>query len=283
LRAIAGWVFALPTAAGDPAVSDGAASSATVPDGNAGDTAAHDADIGLRCERIRLGLEGFADLLDALSTGRRPARPPMATPELVRQCWHDINRSRADTAAATVRQGHRGPQDHRAPQDHRDMGGELITAATDRLEESLARASGAALIVTAHGPGRMSDLIRTHIVWAVVQADDLSRSLPQRDRVPTPRKPTSIACRTLTELLAQAHPGKSVEVRVPPYAAVQCGTGAEGPTHTRGTPPNVVEAKPLIFLRLATGRLSWPVARAEGMVSASGQRADLSDLLPVLS
>jgi Bacterial SCP ortholog len=74
-----------------------------------------------------------------------------------------------------------------------------------------------------------------------------------------------------------------VEVRVPPYAAVQCAISDPGPTHTRGTPPNVVETDPLTFLRLATGRTRWTDALATGTVHASGLRADLSAVLPLLS
>jgi hypothetical protein len=57
----------------------------------------------------------------------------------------------------------------------------------------------------------------------------------------------------------------------------------EGPRHTRGTPPNVVETDPLTWIRLATGRLAWKDAVAEGKVSASGERADLGELLPLLA
>ncbi len=74
-------------------------------------------------------------------------------------------------------------------------------------------------------------------------------------------------------------PGGSTEVRVPPYAVVQC---VEGPRHTRGTPPNVVETDPLTWVRLASGRLAWKDAVAEAKVSASGERADLGGLLPLL-
>jgi hypothetical protein len=81
---------------------------------------------------------------------------------------------------------------------------------------------------------------------------------------------------TLEELAARA-PGRTVEVRVPPYAAVQC---VEGPRHTRGTPPNVVETDARTWLELATGRLSW--AQAADRISASGSRADLSACLPLL-
>ncbi len=74
-------------------------------------------------------------------------------------------------------------------------------------------------------------------------------------------------------------PGGSTEVRVPPFAVVQC---VEGPRHTRGTPPNVVETDPLTWIRLATGRTGWAEALDAAKVSASGERADLSGLLPIL-
>jgi uncharacterized SCP-like protein len=81
-------------------------------------------------------------------------------------------------------------------------------------------------------------------------------------------------------LLAERTPGRSVEVRVPPFAAVQCVPGTR---HTRGTPPNVIETDPLTWLELATGALTWAAALAAGRVHASGQRADLSDYLPLAS
>jgi hypothetical protein len=83
----------------------------------------------------------------------------------------------------------------------------------------------------------------------------------------------------LLGLLADRAPGKAVEVRVPPYAAVQC---IEGPRHTRGTPPNVVETDPLTWIALATGRSGWAQAVATGKVRASGPRSDLSAWLPLL-
>jgi hypothetical protein len=78
--------------------------------------------------------------------------------------------------------------------------------------------------------------------------------------------------------LEERVPGRTVEVRVPPFAAIQC---VPGPRHTRGTPPNVVETDPLTWLDLATGRLQWEAAIAGGRLRASGQRADLSGYLPV--
>jgi Bacterial SCP ortholog len=94
------------------------------------------------------------------------------------------------------------------------------------------------------------------------------------------RETMSLAVRYTLEELAGAVPGRAVEVRVPPYGAAQC---VPGPRHSRGTPPNVVETDPVSWLLLATGRLGWPDAVAEGRVDASGPRADLSPYLPVLS
>ena len=87
-----------------------------------------------------------------------------------------------------------------------------------------------------------------------------------------------LAARYLLYLLAARHPGRVLEVRLPPVAAVQC---LPGPVHTRGTPPNVVETDPLTWIRLATGRLGWAEAVGSGAVYASGPRADLGSYLPL--
>ena len=81
-------------------------------------------------------------------------------------------------------------------------------------------------------------------------------------------------------LLEQRVPGRTVEVRVPPFAAIQC---VPRPRHTRGTPPNVVETDPLTWLDLAAGRVDWETAVAAGRVRASGQRSDISAYLPLVS
>jgi len=79
--------------------------------------------------------------------------------------------------------------------------------------------------------------------------------------------------------LAAVAPGRSVEVRVPPYGAVQC---VAGPRHTRGTPPNVVETDARTWLALAVGRLGWTAAVANGVVVASGARAaEIARYLPL--
>jgi hypothetical protein len=82
---------------------------------------------------------------------------------------------------------------------------------------------------------------------------------------------------TLAQLTAKA-PGRAIEVRIPPYAAVQCG---EGPTHTRGTPPNTIEMDAQTWLALACGQLTWAQALSDGNIAASGVRADLSEYLPL--
>lgn len=82
----------------------------------------------------------------------------------------------------------------------------------------------------------------------------------------------------LNRLVAKA-PGHAVEVRVPPYGAVQC---IEGPRHTRGTPGAVVELPPELWIDLALGRTTWADARRSGKMRASGERTDLSGLLPLV-
>ncbi|KUM35353.1 sterol carrier family protein [Arthrobacter sp. EpRS71] len=82
---------------------------------------------------------------------------------------------------------------------------------------------------------------------------------------------------SLEEVTARA-PGNSVEVRVPPFGVTQC---VEGPRHTRGTPPNVIECDAATWLSLVTGRMSWADAVSNHQLAASGLRADLSELLPL--
>jgi Bacterial SCP ortholog len=110
-------------------------------------------------------------------------------------------------------------------------------------------------------------------------SDTVRAALAALDEGRTPeRNQARAAVRELLALLAERAPGRSVEVRVPPYGAVQCG---EGPRHTRGTPPNVVEMDPVVWLEVATGRRSWQAAMEAGIVRASGVRSDLSHYLPL--
>jgi hypothetical protein len=111
----------------------------------------------------------------------------------------------------------------------------------------------------------------TSAINAVIQADKVS-PLTETDPV------FVMAVRYLLEELAEAAPGNSVEVRVPPLGATQC---IEGPRHTRGTPPNVVEMSPRVWFNLALGNMSWEDASAEHLVSSSGVRASLDEVLPL--
>ena len=95
---------------------------------------------------------------------------------------------------------------------------------------------------------------------------------------PVPRAVLATAVRySLEEVTARA-PGNSVEVRVPPFGVTQC---VEGPRHTRGTPPNVIECDAATWLAMVGGQMSWADAVGAGKVAASGLRADLSALLPL--
>jgi hypothetical protein len=106
---------------------------------------------------------------------------------------------------------------------------------------------------------------------AVIQADKVS-PLSETDPV------FVMAVRYLLEELAEVAPGNSVEVRVPPLGATQC---IEGPRHTRGTPANVVEMSPRVWFDLALGNMSWEDASADHLVSSSGVRASLDEVLPL--
>jgi hypothetical protein len=92
------------------------------------------------------------------------------------------------------------------------------------------------------------------------------------------RKELAAKVKESVRAFAERVPGHSVELRVPPFVAVQC---VEGPRHTRGTPPNIVETDAQTWLGLADGSVRWADAVADGRVSASGPRSDLSEYLPL--
>lgn len=106
---------------------------------------------------------------------------------------------------------------------------------------------------------------------AAVRAAEAASATPARTDVAT-------AVRYLLQLLDEKAPGNSVEVRVPPFGAVQV---VQGPRHTRGTPPNVIEMDAATWIALATGAERWDDAVEAGRVQASGIRADLVGLLPL--
>lgn len=120
-------------------------------------------------------------------------------------------------------------------------------------------------------PSRKIDIIDGRAALDAVRRADAAGEKPQRTDLAT-------AVRYLLQLLDEKAPGNSVEVRVPPFGAVQV---IQGPRHTRGTPPNVVEMDAATWIAVSTGTEHWTDAAASGRVSASGTRADLSDVLPL--
>lgn len=152
----------------------------------------------------------------------------------------------------------------------------------ERLRAPLAVPDGVTdrtVLAGPRGPITALDFARLRVLDVVVHSDDLNRSRPDAP-VTLVRSALAGTVRTLAELLAARAPGRSVEVRVAPFVAVQA---IPGPRHTRGTPPNVVETDGVTWLRIATGRRDFGAAVADGSVRASGNRADLSSYLPLLS
>jgi uncharacterized protein (TIGR03083 family) len=155
---------------------------------------------------------------------------------------------------------------------------EVFDEARVRMEQTIAELPAAARTVVARrGPVVWTDFLITRLFEYVIHADDLARSV-SIDPPAFSRDVMRMTVRSLLDVLAAQQPGRTVEVRVPPLAAVQC---IDGPRHTRGTPPNVVETDPWTWIRLASGRVSWTTAVDQHLASASGQRADLSSVLPV--
>ncbi|MEU8526508.1 MULTISPECIES: maleylpyruvate isomerase family mycothiol-dependent enzyme [Streptomyces] len=153
----------------------------------------------------------------------------------------------------------------------------LYAATAERYTERLAGTSDDRLVPTRFGAMRLADFLVTRTVELVVHTDDLNAATGLD--IPYDRQALAACTRLLADALAVKAPGGAVEVRVPPFAVVQC---VEGPRHTRGTPPNVVETDPLTWIRLATGRTDFATERAAARVSASGERADLAGLLPLM-
>lgn len=153
----------------------------------------------------------------------------------------------------------------------------LYGEVADRFEALVPGASEDRLLATRVGAMRLGDFLVTRTVELVVHTYDLNEATGLG--IPYDRQALAACTRLLADALAEKAPGGSVEVRVPPFAVVQC---VQGPRHTRGTPPNVVETDALTWIRLATGRTQWARELDEAKVSASGERADLAALLPLM-
>jgi uncharacterized protein (TIGR03083 family) len=158
-----------------------------------------------------------------------------------------------------------------ADRDAREGAADLVGAvATARA--ALEGADEKQVVQQRTGAHTLFDAVRFRLIEGVVHGLDLGI-----DPDPIAQR---LVVKALVEILLARAPGHAVELRIPPYTAVQV---LEGPKHTRGTPPNVVEMGPRAFLDLATGRASWHDAVRDGAVRASGERADLSSFLPLLT
>jgi uncharacterized protein (TIGR03083 family) len=205
----------------------------------------------------------FRGLLSAI--GSPVDEPPLAL--------HDyVSRYRVDAAAIDAVTAELAAD--RTPDELLAELDSLLSEVRVRLAEPLPK-----VVRAPRGPIAGVDYLTTRIFEVLAHSQDLSRSLPDRFPIELDRKALTVGVRSLAGMLAAKYPGRSVEVRVPPAVAVQC---IAGPRHTRGTPPNVVETDPVTFLMLATGRFDWHDALAAGHVRASGNRADLSEQLPLL-
>lgn len=199
------------------------------------------------------------------SVVRKLSEPEPARLELALLDWP----SATVTAAASI------DEDTRAI-DTGDLAG-LYARTAARFEAAISGAPDERLVPTRFGAMRLGDHLVTRTVELVVHTDDLNAATGLD--IPYDRQALAACTRLLADALAAKAPGGAVEVRVPPFAVVQC---VEGPRHTRGTPPNVVETDPLTWIRLATGRTGWSEALDTAAVRASGERADLSGVLPIL-
>lgn len=197
--------------------------------------------------------------------------PPVAT--LDAYSYYDDSADDAAEIAAEARSKTAGV----TPAELRARLRAAVPAATAALSETT---DPHRVVRVASGALLLSDFLVSRAVEGVVHGLDLAAATG----TPPAAEPTAMtaAVRLLAGILVRRTPGRSVELRVPGPngVAVQC---VEGPRHTRGTPPNVVETEVRSWLELATGRLSWSTAIADGRVRASGSRADLSAYLPLLS
>ncbi|GAA4912008.1 maleylpyruvate isomerase family mycothiol-dependent enzyme [Streptomyces coeruleoprunus] len=225
----------------------------------------------------RLGTWTVRELLAHIALGMRSVTRAVTAPEPTRR---DL--ALADWPAATGGFADRVDEGTRAFTETSVRDGEdlarLYADTAAEFAETLAGTADERLVATRLGGMTLADFLVTRALELTVHTDDLNAATGLA--VPHDRQALATCTRFLADALALKAPGGSVEVRVPPYAVVQC---VEGPRHTRGTPPNVVETDPLTWTRLATGRTTWTTARESARLRASGDRADLSPWLPLMT
>ncbi|MFB6892073.1 sterol carrier family protein [Kitasatospora sp. NPDC056327] len=211
------------------------------------------------------------DRLPAQLTGPEPAGAPLSLSRFT-----ELTAAVAETVdaevAAHVAAGFTGPPGEVAARFDRSV--DAARAAVDGTADD----GPGRPVAMRFGPMALSDFLVTRLVETVVHADDLAGALGPAE-FPHDRQAVAAVTRLLADAFADRVPGGAVELRVPPYAVVQA---VEGPRHTRGTPPNVVETDPLTWIRLATGRVAWPAVAGTAALSASGERSDLRGYLPLL-
>ncbi|MBQ0827900.1 sterol carrier family protein [Streptomyces tagetis] len=285
-RALTPEQLALPARSGERAGGEGTAGERAAGQSTAGEGAAGERAAGERTAGERTAGEGTAgehtvrELIAGAATALTEAERLLAEPEPARQDIRLADWPRLAPVAApsgpTAPGGPTAPAPTPATPTPAALDA-LLAEAGRRFTAVLDTHPGTRLLPTGAGALPLADHVVTRAVDLVVRTADLTAAVPGLD-VDYDRQALAAATRLLADALAAKAPGGSTEVRVPPYAVVQC---VEGPRHTRGTPPNVVETDPLTWVRLATGRLTWADAVARAWVSASGERADLGALLPL--
>ncbi|MEO3751498.1 sterol carrier family protein [Streptomyces sp. B6B3] len=219
---------------------------------------------------VRTLLAHIARQMEALPRLLAEPAPIASRPETDLNRWALANETLADRLDESARRDAAARPDQVA----------AIDAAAEELDSVLETAIREDLLLPhALGAMRALDFTVTRVVELVVHGDDLARAVGAQVRLD--RQALAITVRVLADALAAKAPGASTEVRVPPFAAVQC---LPGPRHTRGTPPSVVETDPVTWVRLATGRTTWAAVTGTGRLRASGERASaLAEQLPVLA
>lgn len=219
---------------------------------------------------VRTLLAHIAGQIDALPRLLAEPAPPADAPVRSLSQWALSNVSFAAEIDARTREDAAAQRDQAA----------AVDAAAEELESVIDTGVRDDLLVpSAAGPMRALDYTVTRLVELVVHSDDLNRAGAGPVRLD--RMGVAATVRVLADALAVKAPGGSTEVRIPPFAAVQC---LPGPRHTRGTPSQVVETDPITWIRLATGRATWRMMTATGRLKVNGDRAaELAKELPVLS
>ena len=207
--------------------------------------------------------------IDALPRLLSMPEPAASVPEVDLSTWA---RSTAGKADELDREHPRGGRARHGP------GAARVDEAVEELEPVLESAVRADVLLP-HGFGAMRalDFTVTRLVELVVHSDDLTRATGVR--VPLDRMALASVCAASDRHAGGEGPGPLGRGAHP---AVRRDAVRRGPRHTRGTPPNVVETDPLTWMRLATGRTTWADARSRRVLQASGDRADISEHLPVL-